>query len=148
MMKGSMALDMIVKFIIILVVAGIVIGLFIVFSQDAGDALKCFLFGCDGLTFADEYPKPINKFSFSSGEIAQYIESCYDTMSEVPEVNQSDIVCYILMADSQISSSANEEAIRESVPADIKTKIVFNTNLSKDYVRVEFRELEDKIVVS
>lgn len=142
-----MALDMVVKFVIILVVAAIVISLFIGFSEDAKDALRCLFFGCNEGVLSD-FPRPISKSSFSSGEIASFIESCYETMSRVPEVNQSDTICYILMADSEMGSSANADDIRKYVSADIRDKIIFNTSLSKEYVRVEFRELGDEIIIS
>lgn len=140
-----MALDMVVKFMIILVVAGIVIGLFLIFSEDAKKAVEN-LFGGEKKPGLEV--KTLNQNSFSSGQVAQYIESCYDAMSEIPEADQEDKVCYVLMAQSSFNSFVSQSDIFSSLPKELKSRVKFNTNFNLSYLKIEFKELGDEIVVS
>jgi len=140
-----MALDMIVKFMIILVVAGIVIGLFMIFSSDAKSGVEKLFKGEEKI---DTSVKTVNQASFSAGQVAQYIESCYDKMSEIPEVDQKDTVCYVLMAQSNFNGFVSQNNIIGQLPQELKSKVTFNTNFGLSYLKIEFRELGDKIVVS
>lgn len=144
-MRGSMALDMIVKFVIILVVAALVIGLFIQFQGDAKDSIVKLFKGEEKI---DTNVKTVNQASFSAGQVAQYIESCYDKMIEVPEVDQKDTVCFVLMAQSNFNTFASQNDIVNSLPQELKSRTTFNTNLGLSYLKIEFRELGDKIVIS
>ncbi|MBN2094664.1 MAG: hypothetical protein JW727_01320 [Candidatus Aenigmarchaeota archaeon] len=146
-MKGELALDMVVKFLIILVVAAIVIGLFMRFSGDSKNAVKD-LFGPDKKKLQTDFPKTYEQSTFSPGGIAQYIESCYDALTEVEEVEQKDTVCYVLLADSDFSGFTSVDAIRSAVSAKIRQDLHFKTDLTQTHLKIEFKELGDEIIVS
>jgi hypothetical protein len=143
--RGMMALDVVVKFVIILVVAAIVIGLFIRFSDDAKRGVSDMF---DDKKLEVDFPQTVEQGHYTPGSIAQFIESCYDTMTEVPEVEQKDIVCYVLMADSQFSGFVSEPAIRGATRGRVAQNLVFQTDLSKTHLKIEFKDLGDKIIVS
>jgi hypothetical protein len=145
-MKGELALDMVVKFLIILVVAGVVIGLFMKFSSDSKDAVKDMF--KPNSTKETGFPKTLQQNSFNSGEVANFIESCYDTMSKIPPAQQKDVTCYVLMANSPFSSAASSSGIMGAIESKIQSKVKINTDLSKDYIKISFVELSNTVVVS
>lgn len=144
-MKGEMALDYIVKFLIVLVVAGVVIGLFMASSEDARNALH-------NMFFPDVIKLPVetsaSQTKFSAGEIANYIESCYSNMERVPEASQKDIVCYVLMANNSFSTFTSSAEVSSALSKDIRDKVHFNTDFQRAYLKIEFRELGNEIIVS
>jgi hypothetical protein len=145
-MRGEMALDMVVKFLIILVVVAVVIGLFLKFSGDSKDAVKDMF--KPNSTKETGFPKTLQQNSFGSGEVANYIESCYSTMSKIPAAQQKDITCYVLMSNSPFSSTVTSSGILDIVDAKIKSKVKISTDFSKDYIRINFVELTNTVVVS
>jgi hypothetical protein len=145
-MKGDLALDMIVKFLIILVVAGVVIGLFMMFSSDSKDAVKNMF--APNNTKETGFPKTIQQNSFSSGEVANYIDSCYSKMSAIPATQQKDITCYVLMANSAFSNFVTSSAITGALSADARPRTSFNTTFGRDYLKINFIDIGDRIIVS
>lgn len=145
-MKGDLALDMIVKFLIILVVAGVVIGLFMMFASDSKGAVKNMF--APNNTKETGFPKTIQQNSFSSGEVANYIESCYSKMSAIPATEQKDITCYVLMANSPFSNFVTSSSVMNAMSSDVRPRTTFNTAFDKDYLKISFVDLGDKIVVS
>jgi hypothetical protein len=136
--KGELALDMIVKFLIVLVVAGLVIGLFLRFSSDSKDAVKDMFTGKNNTSSG--FPKTFQKASFSPGEVAQSIESCYNTMTSLAENSQKDMTCYVLMADSPFSGFVTSGNILGAVDSKIRGRVRITTAFDKDYVKVSFYE--------
>jgi len=137
-MKGEMALDMVVKFLIVLVVVGIVVGLFIKFSSDSKDAVKDMFTGKNNTSSG--FPKTIQQSTFSSGQVANYIESCYDTMTSLDENSQKDQTCYVLMADSPFSGFVTSSGVTGAVDSKMRARVIINTTFSKDYIRITFAE--------
>lgn len=145
-MKGDMALDMVVKFLIVLVVAGLVIGLFLKFSSDSKDAVKGMF--QPNSTKEIGFPKTFQREAFSAGEVANYIESCYNTMNQIPAAQQKDTTCYVLMANNPFSNSVKSSDILNMVDSKIKSKVKISTDFSKDYIKVSYVELTETVVVS
>jgi hypothetical protein len=145
-MKGELALDMVVKFLIVLVVAGVVIGLFLKFSGDSKDAVKDMF--KPNSTKETGFPKTLQQNSFGSGEVANYIESCYSTMSQIPAAQQKDMTCYVLMSNSPFSSSVTSSGVLSIVDSKIKSRVKINTTFDKDYIKINFLELTNTVVVS
>ncbi len=139
-MEGDMTLDTIVKFLIVLVVAGVVIGIFITTSNDAKYALSCLFFGCDENSTV-QFPRTDKQPTFSPGQVANYIESCYDNMVKAPETSQKEaVICYILMADSPFKGFVTSEDVIGEVDPRIRSSLVINTTFEQAYLQVKFLE--------
>ena len=68
-------------------------------------------------------------------------------MVDVPEVNQVDTICYVLMADSEFGSFLEEDSIFRAVRSDIRKNIIFESDLSLSHLSIEFKEIGNVIVV-
>ncbi|MGC9310438.1 MAG: hypothetical protein ACP5E4_01805 [Candidatus Aenigmatarchaeota archaeon] len=143
--KGQLALDMVVKFVIVLIVAAIVIAMFVSFKDNAKKGVS-EMFG--DKVAKSEFPKTFEQTSFSAGEIANYIESCHDAMTEIPEVEQEDGVCYVLMANTAFSSFVDASTIQGALDPKIRQKVSFRSDLKKTHLKIEFIELNDIVAVS
>ncbi|RLB75548.1 MAG: hypothetical protein DRH24_19430 [Deltaproteobacteria bacterium] len=142
MSKAQLSLEYIVKVLILLVVVAVVIGMIIKFS----DRIKYWvyeLFRKDEQT--TEFPKRVTQDSFSSGEIATYIESCLLTMSSLPEEEQEDIDCYILTVNQNFIASPDEVIARLSPETAQKTEI--QTDFSRDLVIIQYQDIGNKVIV-
>jgi hypothetical protein len=138
-MKGEMALDMVVKFLIVLVVVGVVIGLFIKFSGDSKDAVKDMFSGKNDTSSG--FPKTFQQSAFSSGQVANYIETCYDNMVEAPDASRKEVtICYVLMADSPFKNAVTSSSVLGAVDSKIRGRVMINSTFDKDYIRVSFYE--------
>jgi len=115
MSKAQLSLEYIVKMIIILVVIMVTITLIIKFKSNIQVAVKN-LFGKDQEQL--NFPQIIEKKSFSLGEISAYIESCYSTMTSLPEDEQKNIICYLL--ESEDGFSITKEDLENIISNDIK----------------------------
>lgn len=144
--KGMMALDVVVKFVIVLVVAAVVIGLFVTFSHDAESGVRDMFGEEEGPEI--DFPKTVQQNTFSAGSVAQYVESCYDTMMELSEIEQEDTVCYILMANIDFSEFTSVSEIEGAVSSDLGQNVEFNTDLGRAYIQITFKELGNTVVVS
>ncbi|MEM7826950.1 MAG: hypothetical protein QXQ40_01860 [Candidatus Aenigmatarchaeota archaeon] len=146
-MKAAMSLEYIVKIIILLVVASVIILLITNFYDEIRTTVKCWFDPekCSPKKLAD-FPKTITKDTFSSGEIVTYIDSCLSNIQALPEVEQKDIVCYILMATSGFRATRLE--VIALLPNNIKDKVEIETDFTKDYVKIEFLDVGDKIKVT
>ncbi|MEM7816391.1 MAG: hypothetical protein QXZ20_00590 [Candidatus Aenigmatarchaeota archaeon] len=140
---AQLALEYIVRILILTVVAAIVILTIINFYDDIKVAISNWLFPKKDKV---EFPKTITKDSFSSAEIANYIVSCHSTIISIPETEQKDMVCYVLLSRSGFSVSSTE--ILASIPADIKPNVEIRASFKKDYVKIEFRDINNKILVT
>lgn len=140
---AQLALDYIVRVLILAVAAAIIILTIINFYDDIKIVVNKWLFPKNE---KPEFPKTITKDSFSSGEIANYIFSCYSTMISVPETEQKDIVCYVLLARNGFSVSSRD--ILTLIPSDIKSNVEISASFTKDYVKIEFRDINNKVLVT
>jgi hypothetical protein len=149
-MKGQLALDYIFKIVILLVTVAVIIGLIFTFSNDIQNSVHQFL--CNFFTCPNENACPdrksIEKDTFASSEISAYIQSCDNCYSNIPEADQKDAVCYLLIAKKQPYFNANAGTILNTLPLDLKTRTQITTNFASQIVKIEFKELGNKIVVS
>jgi hypothetical protein len=137
-MKG-LALEYVVKWIILLAVAMVVISMVIYFSNN----IKIFLAKQTKETKVE--PKEINKEYFSSGEILTYALSCWD---KTGEKYREDVTCFYLFGNfTNVDKDWILFKFYERYPEG-KPKIVLdNFDTSKNYAKIKFREVDLAIVV-
>lgn len=133
-MKG-MALEVVVKWIILSVVAIVVIGMIIYFS----DEIKKYV---GGLLKPKEEPKTemIESGSFSTSAVITYVKSCWDKTG----VNfEGDTICYILKGDV---SGVDTELLNNSLdpPAQVD---ISKFNPSENTTFIEFEDIGNIIHV-
>jgi uncharacterized membrane protein YraQ (UPF0718 family) len=149
-MNGDLALEFIFRIVILLITVAVIIGLIFTFSSDIQNSVQQFL--CKFFTCPSENTCPdrksIEKDTFASSEISAYVQSCDSCYSNIPEADQKDAVCYLLLAKKQPYFNANADAILNTLPLDLKTRTQVTTNFASQIVKIEFKELGNKIVVS
>ena len=150
-MKGAaLALEFIFRIVILLVAVAVIIGLILTFSKDIQTTVNNFLckfFTCPNQTNCPD-KKPIEKDTFSSSEISAYIQSCDNCNSNIPPADQKDAVCYLLLARKSPYFSADKNAILSTLPSNLKSRTIITSNFNSQIVKIEFKELGDKLVVS
>ena len=139
----QLALDYIVRILILAVVATVIILTIINFSDEIKTAINKWLFKEEKKI---DFPKTEEKEAFSSGEIAKYIQSCYSAMESLPEIDQKDTICYILLAKRGFS--ANSREILNLLSEELRNRTEIIANFSKSYVKIEFKDIGDKILVT
>jgi len=145
-MKAQLSLEYIVKVLILLVVVVVVIGLITKFSDQIRFWIKelfCIVTECKK-TIKD-YPITVTQDSFSSGEIATYVESCLRDMEELPENEQKDITCYILIVTNSFNAFPDE--VRDNLSSDIKNRVEIKSSFDRDLVMIKFQDLGNKILI-
>jgi len=147
--KGDMALEYIFKILIMLVVVAVIVMLIVQFSNEIRQAVQGFVCKfsntCGGTS--DEFPKNIEQDSFTSGEIATYIDSCLSSNLAKPEGEQKGIVCYTLLAAKAPYFDANKDSILSSISPNIRDKVSIDTDFSKHYIKIEFEDISNGIIV-
>lgn len=129
----ALALESVVKFIIMIAAASVLLSLVLYFSEE----IKSFI---GHKLHKDEkvQTKLIEVSSFTYSQLASYIISCWDKTGE--DYNE-DVICYILKGDmSSVSSSDIENTI--DVPVDLS-----EFDNTKDIAIIEFDSLGKVIVV-
>jgi|SRR3989338_374231 len=141
---GEMALEMIFKILILLVTVAVIVGLIIRFSDDTRNVVKgfiCKVFGCK--TSVQEFPKTVEKDAFTSGEIATYIESCYNTITALPETEQPPSVnCFLL-----IGRTFESAGITDRVSPSIRNNVVIQADFTRGILVIQFQDPGNKIIV-
>jgi len=137
-MKKGLALEYIVKFIIMLTAAAIVIMLMWNFYNDIkGNSI---IDGDNKVSVKTE----LVESSFTSQSVAKYIKSCWGMTGSNYD---GDIVCYILKGSF---FGATPASVLNAVPEDLKRNVVIEVE-SFAYVTsviIEFKDLGNKIIVS
>jgi len=150
-MKGAaLALEFVFRIVILLVTVAVIIGLIFTFSKDVQHAVNGFLckfFTCPSETSCPD-KKPIEKNSFTSTEISVYIQSCDSCNSNIPPAEQKDTVCYLLIASKPPYFVADANAILNALPSDLKKRTTITANFNSQIIKIEFKELGDKLIVS
>lgn len=149
-MKGDMALDYVFKVLITVVTIAVVIALIVKFSDDIKKAIADFICNITGsCSKVQKFPKSINQDSFTPYEVANYIDNCLSTELSLPENQQKDTVCYILFSKTSFASSGlTADSLQQALPESLKDKVVVQTDFSHDYLRIQFQDLGNKIIVS
>lgn len=140
--KGQMALETIFKVLILLVAVAVIIGLIMTFSDEVRNIVKEFIGKFFGKSPTQEFPKQVEKDSFSAGEIASYIESCYTTMTSVSETEQKDTNCFLLIGKNFESSG-----ILEKVSPSIRGNVEISADFTRGILIIEFIDVGNKIIV-
>lgn len=122
MQQGSMSLELVFKFIILLVVIGVVIGLIINFQEGIGPDVITPSNGDQ----SQECDTEIKQGDFSSNEVAKWIKSCWSQHKG----GLKDCVCYSL----QGSFSATESAVKQSITSSAKNQTVIEADFSQAHV--------------
>jgi hypothetical protein len=138
-MKG-LALDYIVQWIILLVLAMVVISIIIYFSDDIKKFINK-LMGKQEVKARDiKQTEP-----FSSGQILAYAFSCWD---ETGEKYGEDATCFHLYGNfSKVDKDWIKKQFLQRYPEGRPKIDLSNFDTSKDYAIVKFRELDYAIVV-
>jgi len=141
MIKAQMSMEYIIKILILLVLVVTIIALIIKFSDDIKRMVK------DLFPEKNDYdfPQLFEKSSFSAGEISAYVESCYSTMSSLPEDEQSDEVCYILQAENGFTITQDD--LINKLSAELKGKTQIITDFSKGIIKIQYQDVENNISV-
>jgi len=142
-MKAQISLDYIIRIIILLVVVAVVISMILKFSDDIKRWVSK-LFKPE--TTPIEFPKKISGDTFNSGEIAAFIESCYNIMNNLPETEQGNIDCYILVVSGNFNADANSVLAELSPEVSAVTTVL--TNFNRDLIIIRFVDIGNKIEVT
>jgi hypothetical protein len=133
-MKG-LALETVVQWIILLVVATVVISLVLYFS----DEIKMYV---ESWMNPGEGPKAeiIESSQFSTSQVKTYMRACWDRTGER---FKKDVVCYILKGDV---SGVNADDLKNAVetPASIDTS---KFEQLKNVTIIKFEDVGNKIIV-
>lgn len=133
-MKG-LALEAVVKLIILIVVALVVIGLMIYFSDD----IKKFV-----ENLFKEEPEPqaeiVESSKFSTAQIRTYMRACWD---KTGEKFRKDVICYILKGDvSEVDTDLLSTAVEAPAQVDLS-----KFNPLKNVTIIRFQDLGNKIIL-
>lgn len=130
-MKGALALEYVVRLIILLVFTAVMIGIIFYFS----DEIKFQV----GRLFKEETvvkTQEIERDSFSTSQVRNYIKSCWLMTGEHYD---EDVYCYILKGDL---TGVDEAALGvEGVTVEV------NADFSKGILMIKFEDIGDKILV-
>jgi len=142
--KGQgMALETVFKILILLVTVAVIIGLIFNFSDQIKNQITGFINQLLGKNQGiPQFPRTVEKQSFTSGEIASYIETCYTAMTSLPETEQKDISCFIL-----VGTSFQSQGILDRVSPTIKDHVTITSNFNRGVVIIDFVDLGNKITV-
>lgn len=131
----ALSLEYIVKFIILLVALSAIALLIMHFYNQ--------FINRDVLPGNGEKPpktESIQKETFTSADVARYIESCWSKTGE----ESGDLVCYIL----QGGFSASKNDVLSQLPPSLTDKTEITTDFSGQSVVIDFKDIGDRIVVS
>ena len=143
MSKAQLSLEYIVRLMIILVVIAVVMSIIMKFKDDIRIWIDEFL----GSDEKPNFPKIIDdKTTFSIGEITVYIEDCYYTMTSLPEDEQEDIVCYVLIPKEGFE--LRKEDLESVISNDIIDKVDIQTLFNRDVIKIQYQDLGNRILVS
>jgi hypothetical protein len=149
--RGDMSLEYVFKILIMVVVLIVIIMLINQFKDQISMAVQSFICKfsntCSGSS-TDQYPKSVEQDYFTSGEIATYIDDCLSTNLNIPESDQKDIVCYTLLAKNAPYFRADKNSILSSVQSNLRDKVTINTDFTRQYVKIEFEDVTNSIIVS
>jgi len=147
-MKGDLALEYIFRIAIILVVVAVVVGLILKFSDTIKKTVSDFIKQIFGEKTTSKFPQNEEKDSFTSAEVATYIDSCYSYWTSLEEVDQKDIVCYILLSRTPFNESVSKEGILSSLSSSIRDNLDVRTDFGLTHLSIKFESLGDRIIVS
>lgn len=147
-MRGDLALEFIFRIAILLVVVIVVVALILKFSDQIQKMVSDFIKQIFGEKAKSKFPENKEKNSFSSAEVATYIDSCYSYWTSLEEVEQEDKVCYVLLSKIPMNTSVTKEGILERLNPTIKNKVDIKTDFSLPYLSIRFESLGDRIIVS
>lgn len=146
-MKGDLALEYIFRIVIMLVTVAVMIGLIYTFSSDIRSSIDKFLSSLFGKS-APPGTKTISQDTFSSREIATFIDSCYSSNKALPENEQKDTVCFVLLAKTSPYFNVDTNSILNNVSPSIKNQVDFKTDFTLQYVKIQYQDLGNRIIVS
>jgi hypothetical protein len=90
----------------------------------------------------------IEQRGFTAKEIANYIDSCISTQESLPESEQKDTVCYLLISTSVPPQyDADEYSVLENLPESLKDKVSITTDFDRSPVIIEYKDLGNKVLV-
>lgn len=131
-MKG-MALETVIQWIILIVVAGVIFNLIFFFSDEVKRVIGQFTKG--------EKPKTetINSNVFSTSQIKTYMKSCWD---KTGEKFQEDLTCYILRGD--VNGVDPNSLMDIDYPANVD---ISNFYLDEKVTIIKFEDVGNKIIL-
>ena len=133
MKKGDLALDTVVGWVILLVVAGVVIGLSFGFSDQIKEMLNI---GSEEKFHESEY---LESVSFSESQVGTYIEICW---SKTGERFAKDFQCYILNGDISAVNPANLAGIYDGYVVES------SFDNTKGILIIRFEDIGNKIILT
>ena len=133
-MKG-LALEVIIQWVILSVVALVVIGLVFTFSDD----IKRYLSGWFGNEQEIKTEK-VTSDSFSTSEIITFAKACWSSTGEKYEEN---IICYILTGDV---SNVDKDMLEDSLDSPAKVD-VSEFDLSKSLTIIRFEDVGNIVYI-
>lgn len=133
-MKG-LALETVVKWIILLVVAGVVINLILFFS----DSIVIFI---RGFMQPDKTPKTdiIESNQFSTAQVKTYMKACWDRTGERFD---EDVICFVLKGDmGNVDKDSLTNAIDSPALVDVS-----KFDKSKNVAVIRFEDIGNRIIL-
>ncbi len=135
-MSKGLALETVVKWIIYIVVAGVVINLVFFFYDDVKRYIETSVFKRE----KDVQTEKIEQDSFSAVEVRIFVRACWDKTGERYE---KDVICYILKGDvSGVDGSDLVGAVDSPAQVDVTE---FDNSATSTIIR--FEDISNKIIV-
>ncbi len=131
-MKGDLALDMVVGWIILLVVAGVVIGIIFYYADEIKGSFS---------SLSEEKNPEAEYFeaeSFSGSQIKTYTELCW---SKTGEKFNKDFICYVLKGNISSIKPSDLEGDFEGY------RVITDFNNSKAILTIMFEDIGNKIII-
>jgi len=133
-MKG-LALESVVKWIILLVVATVIIHLVLFFSDRIKEFIK------DYMSKEPEIKtEVVEATGFTTSEVMTYVRSCWDKTGERFNGN---VVCYVLKGDmSNVDASLLPNAVEPPAVVDVS-----KFDASKNFTIIRFEDVGNRIIL-
>jgi hypothetical protein len=143
---AQMALEVIFRILILIVVVAVVIGMILTFRDQIAAMITQFLQQILGQKPSSNFPivKDSGSASFSSGEIATYIQSCYSTIEALSPADRTTTNCYILTGNF----NANANSIRQSIlDSNLRNNLNITTDFSRGVATIQYLDPQGIILV-
>lgn len=144
--KAQMALEYVFKIIILVVVCAVVIGMILAFRDQISNMITQFLQQTLGQKSSSNFPivKDSGNNSFSSGEIATYIESCYSSIESLSPADRTTTNCYILTGNFNADANSITQSI---IDPTLRDNLNITTDFSRGVVTIQYLDPQGIILV-
>lgn len=145
-MKGQgMALETVFKILILIVTVMVIVGLIFTFSDQIRTQVTAFLNQILGKSQGGiNLPQTIEHNSFTSSEVANYVETCYNTETSIQASDRKDTNCFVLIGNS-FGDNAND--VMSNISPSIRDYVTISADFTRGVVIIDFTDIGSKITV-